>query len=106
MMREIILVFVQLTLVAQLTSSRKIVIESTTGNETSVPKNIIYQNPVEWAWDEYRKTTFLFVCIMLFSFGLNFFFYMRYLIDLAQNQWQPSRTPRVVRLQPTFEGEL
>lgn len=70
-------------------------------NTTGV--HVIFTNPIEWAWDDYRKTTIVAVLIMLVSLSLNFFFYLRYLLDLAPVNW---RHQRVVRLQPTFEGDL
>lgn len=70
-------------------------------NATGV--HVIFTNPMEWAWSDYRKTSIVAVLIMLVSLSLNFFFYLRYLLDLAQMNW---RHQRVVRLQPTFEGDL
>lgn len=105
----IIILVVQLGILAHLSSASTIVravdeTEDTSerANQTN-PTMMMYTNPAEWAWMEYRKTTLAVVCIVVFSITLNFFFYLRYLINLANLNWRPVR---VVRLQPTYEGEL
>lgn len=110
----IIILVVQLGILAHLSSASTITgafddetentaeAETQRGNHQTNPM-MMYTNPAEWAWMEYRKTTLAIVCIVVFSITLNFFFYLRYLINLANLNWRPVR---VVRLQPTYEGEL
>lgn len=64
---------------------------------------VVYKNPIEWAWQEYRKTTLVLLFFFFLSLSLNIFIYMRYLMNLANIR---RSTRQIIRLQPTFQGEL
>ena len=85
-----------------LLSSRSIDGESDVSSHHSNIMNhqLMFANPFEWAWADYRKTCVVLLCLMTFSIALNVFFYVKYLAHLVRVNLTRQR---IVRLQPTYD---
>ena len=57
---------------------------------------LIYQSPVEWAWNEYRAWTFFSIALISISGILNIYFVLNYCGFLNFNETRNS-----IRLRPT-----
>lgn len=83
-----------------LLSSRSIDGETEETNHHITNHQLMFANPFEWAWADYRKTFVVLLCLMTFSIALNVFFYVKYLAHLVRVNLTRQR---IVRLQPTYD---